>query len=475
MLPHRLTEITGPLLGAAACSARRTTTSPRSTRANRRGSASSCTAGCSTRTAAPCPTRSSRCGRRTRPAATRTRSTTGPPRSIRTSPATGASHRRARQLPFTTIRPGAYPWGNHHNAWRPAHIHFSLFGRAFTQRLVTQMYFPDDPLFGRDPIFGSVPDERARARLSPLRPRRDPSRSGRSASAATSCCAAASRRRSRSRMSEQARDHGPTPSQTVGPFLHIGLPWPDGPDVVPDGTPGAIVVGARSTDGAGDARDRCARRDLAGRPGRPLRPSRTTRAAPARPGFRGFGRCPTGPDGRYRIRHAQAGGRADGQAPHIDVVVFARGLLDRSSPASTSRTSRRPTPRTRCSPRCRASAGTRSSPSTTVPGRCGSTSASVVPGRPSSSRSEATDRPGYDDPVGPWAESPPRAQRFRTQRTARVPVGVGQRRSATVEGERTWSRRWCLRPRPRSRPGTRSSSRSCATRWSAVSAPASTR
>jgi protocatechuate 3,4-dioxygenase beta subunit len=58
---------------------------------------------------------------------------------------------------FTTIRPGAYPWGNHHNAWRPAHIHFSLFGRAFTQRLVTQMYFPDDPLFSQDPIFQAIP------------------------------------------------------------------------------------------------------------------------------------------------------------------------------------------------------------------------------------------------------------------------------------------------------------------------------
>ena len=66
---------------------------------------------------------------------------------------------------FVTIRPGAYPWGNHDNAWRPAHIHFSLFGRAFTQRLVTQMYFPDDPLFAHDPIFNSVPDERARERL----------------------------------------------------------------------------------------------------------------------------------------------------------------------------------------------------------------------------------------------------------------------------------------------------------------------
>ena len=65
---------------------------------------------------------------------------------------------------FTTIKPGAYPWRNHHNAWRPAHIHFSLFGRAFTQRLVTQMYFPDDPLFGQDPIFTSVP-EHARQRL----------------------------------------------------------------------------------------------------------------------------------------------------------------------------------------------------------------------------------------------------------------------------------------------------------------------
>jgi protocatechuate 3,4-dioxygenase, beta subunit len=66
---------------------------------------------------------------------------------------------------FTTIKPGAYPWRNHLNAWRPQHIHFSLFGRAFTQRLITQMYFPGDPLFAQDPIFNSVPDERARQRL----------------------------------------------------------------------------------------------------------------------------------------------------------------------------------------------------------------------------------------------------------------------------------------------------------------------
>jgi protocatechuate 3,4-dioxygenase beta subunit len=66
---------------------------------------------------------------------------------------------------FVTIKPGAYPWRNHPNAWRPAHIHFSLFGQAFTQRLVTQMYFPNDPLFEYDPIFNSIPDPKARQRL----------------------------------------------------------------------------------------------------------------------------------------------------------------------------------------------------------------------------------------------------------------------------------------------------------------------
>jgi protocatechuate 3,4-dioxygenase, beta subunit len=66
---------------------------------------------------------------------------------------------------FVTIKPGAYPWGNHPNAWRPAHIHFSLFGRTFTERLITQMYFPGDPLLAFDPIFASVRDPRARDRM----------------------------------------------------------------------------------------------------------------------------------------------------------------------------------------------------------------------------------------------------------------------------------------------------------------------
>jgi protocatechuate 3,4-dioxygenase, beta subunit len=66
---------------------------------------------------------------------------------------------------FMTIRPGEYPWRNHQNAWRPAHIHFSLFGPAFATRLVTQMYFPGDPLIPFDPIFNCTADERARNRL----------------------------------------------------------------------------------------------------------------------------------------------------------------------------------------------------------------------------------------------------------------------------------------------------------------------
>jgi protocatechuate 3,4-dioxygenase, beta subunit len=66
---------------------------------------------------------------------------------------------------FTTIKPGAYPWRNHPNAWRPAHIHFSIFGTSFLTRLVTQMYFPNDPLFPFDPILQGIPDERAQQRL----------------------------------------------------------------------------------------------------------------------------------------------------------------------------------------------------------------------------------------------------------------------------------------------------------------------
>ena len=93
---------------------------------------------------------------------------------------------------FVTIKPGAYPWGNHENAWRPAHIHFSLFGPAFATRLVTQMYFPGDPLFEYDPIFQSVRDPQARERMIARFDLRD-DRAGVGArrTSGTSCCAGA--------------------------------------------------------------------------------------------------------------------------------------------------------------------------------------------------------------------------------------------------------------------------------------------
>jgi protocatechuate 3,4-dioxygenase beta subunit len=71
----------------------------------------------------------------------------------------------AGEYAFTTIKPGPYPWKNHRNAWRPAHIHFSVFGTSFTQRLVTQMYFPGDPLFALDPIYNSIHRQKDRDAL----------------------------------------------------------------------------------------------------------------------------------------------------------------------------------------------------------------------------------------------------------------------------------------------------------------------
>jgi protocatechuate 3,4-dioxygenase, alpha subunit len=125
-----------------------------------------------------------------------------------------------------------------------------------------------------------------------------------------------------------------TPSQTVGPYLSIGLPWPDGPTVVPEDTPGAITITGRLLDGEGapipDGLIETWQADPDGRFAHPDDP----RGAPAHgPAFRGFGRCPTAPDGSYRIVTLRPGAlpSPDGgwEAPHLDVSVFARGLLDR--------------------------------------------------------------------------------------------------------------------------------------------------
>ncbi len=128
---------------------------------------------------------------------------------------------------------------------------------------------------------------------------------------------------------------GLTPSQTVGPFFAMRLPWPDGPFVVPEDTPGAITIVGRLYDGDGnvipDGLVETWQADPAGRFAHPDDPR-----GPAGPGyqaFRGFGRCPTAADGSFRIVTLKPGPlpAPDGgtEAPHLDVSVFARGLLDR--------------------------------------------------------------------------------------------------------------------------------------------------
>jgi protocatechuate 3,4-dioxygenase alpha subunit len=131
-----------------------------------------------------------------------------------------------------------------------------------------------------------------------------------------------------------------TPSQTVGPFLAIGLPWPDGPFVVPEGTPGAITITGRVLDGAGEPVPdalvetwQAAPDGSFAHPDDPRGPGTARRPEGGTGEFRGFGRCPTDRDGRYRIVTLRPGalpGPGGGtEAPHLDVSVFARGLLDR--------------------------------------------------------------------------------------------------------------------------------------------------
>jgi protocatechuate 3,4-dioxygenase, alpha subunit len=126
-----------------------------------------------------------------------------------------------------------------------------------------------------------------------------------------------------------------TPSQTVGPFLHLILPWPDGPDVVPPDAADRIVISGRVLDGDGnglpDALVETWQADPDGHFDHPDDPRGTVASALA--GFRGFGRAATGPDGVYAIATVKPGGLPTGdggtEAPHLDVSVFARGLLDR--------------------------------------------------------------------------------------------------------------------------------------------------
>ena len=109
-----------------------------------------------------------------------------------------------------------------------------------------------------------------------------------------------------------------TPSQTVGPYLAIGLPWPDGPHVVPEDTPGLIRIHGRLFDGAGDPI-----------PDGMIETWQADADGEFNRGFRGLGRCPTDAEGAYEIFTVKPGRLGDGQAPHVDVNVFARGMLNR--------------------------------------------------------------------------------------------------------------------------------------------------
>jgi protocatechuate 3,4-dioxygenase, alpha subunit len=123
-----------------------------------------------------------------------------------------------------------------------------------------------------------------------------------------------------------------TPSQTAGPYLAIALPWADGPYVVPEGTPGAVAIGGVVLDGAGQpVADAVVETWQAGPDGAFAHPD-DPRGRSETAGFRGFGRCPTDAAGRYRIvtlRPGRLPSRGGWEAPHLDVSVFARGLLDR--------------------------------------------------------------------------------------------------------------------------------------------------
>ncbi len=203
-----------------------------------------------------------------------------------------------------TIKPGAYPWGNHANAWRPAHIHFSVFGPAFATRLVTQMYFPGDPLLPHDPIFNCTADERARQRLvsafdwettTPgyaLGYRFDIVLAGREAT---------------------PLEAGPaleaTTSQTVGPFYSIGMGWMKRDELAPASVAGErVAVEGRVLDGDGN----------------PV-PDAILELWQA--ALEGYGRVGTDEEGRFRFTTARIPAASD--APHIAVSVFARGLMKR--------------------------------------------------------------------------------------------------------------------------------------------------
>jgi protocatechuate 3,4-dioxygenase beta subunit len=229
---------------------------------------------------------------------------------------------------FVSIRPGCYPWRNHYNAWRPAHIHFSVFGPAFATRLVTQMYFPGDPLLATDPIFNCTADESARRRLI-----------AQFDYEATIPETALGYRfdlilRGRDGTPMEAGVHiPPTTSQTVGPFFQIGFQPLQRVDLMAPDTPeDRVSVEGHVLDAEGNGvPDACLEVWQADAHGHYPEPGR--HEGEDGESSRGFGRIPTDEKGSFRFTTIKpgrvAGPALTTQAPHLAVSVFMRGLMKR--------------------------------------------------------------------------------------------------------------------------------------------------
>jgi protocatechuate 3,4-dioxygenase beta subunit len=261
---------------------------------------------------------------------------------------------------FVTIRPGAYPWPNHENAWRPAHIHFSVFGDAIATRLITQMYFPDDPLLALDPIAAAVPEAAVKRMVATfdLETTRPAWALGyrfdivlRSVDKNID--------RSQASVPPPPTALGQTPAQTIGPFFHYCLPASGAADLV-----GNDAIGARPdlipeghnflASPLGPASELAAAAahyiiNIAGHiydaDGVPLPDAMleiwqadedgnypdTWAPGHNRP-FTAFGRCATDAEGAFRFRTVRPGATqfADGdlQAPHVQLSLSARGLIN---------------------------------------------------------------------------------------------------------------------------------------------------
>ena len=322
----------------------------------RSASGSSSTAACSTRTGAACRTPWSRSGRPTPAAATGTRRTCTSPPSTRTSAAAGGRSPTPRgYYAFRTIKPGAYPWRNWVNSWRPAHIHVSVLGSGFCQRLITQMYFEGDPLIPRCPIVAHHPrpargraahravldmNEARPARLPRLQVRHRAERPPLDAlrePAGGELSHAAARTTSRK---APPRPPAPTSTSASRPSprgLRASTPRSSALDIAGPERRRASASGSRasSIDGTGapirDVLIEIWQADAAGIYPHPEDP----RAAQVAPGFRGWGRV----DARLRdrplgLRHDQARRRPrlgrPPQAPHISVL--ARGARHQHRP-----------------------------------------------------------------------------------------------------------------------------------------------